>query len=175
MSLNNYEKYQTIALRFMAMIIDSIVLIPLWLFGSYLNSSVGSTSLSTFVINSLIGLAAVFYYILMHAFFGRTIGKMLMKVRVVDVFETSINLGQSAIRSLPQLVPLLVTLSFENPQGWSGNATQWDVQLAASLKFLLTIFLLVWTVLNVLIALSGDKHRALHDYLAGTIVVKTNV
>src|SRR5688500_17287016 len=104
MSLNNsLEKYQTIGSRCVALIIDSIVLIPLWGLGSLINSSVGSTSLSTFVISTLASLTAVFYNILMHALFGQTLGKMLVKVKVLDISEVPINLGQAAIRSLPQL------------------------------------------------------------------------
>jgi len=176
MSLNNsLDKYQTIGSRFVALIVDSIVLIPLMLFGSYLAYYIGNSSLIIFAVNTLFGLISVFYYILMHARYGQTLGKMLMKVKVVDISETPINLGQAAIRSLPQLIPVIVAIGFENPRGLSGNSSQWDVQLAESLNFLLTISILIWTVLNIIIALFGEKHRALHDYMAGTIVVKTNV
>src|SRR5688500_11811967 len=106
MSLNNsLDKYQTIASRIVALIVDSIVLIPLWVLSSLINSAAGSTSLSTFIVSTLSSFTAVFYVILMHAFFGQTLGKILMKIKVVDISEVSVNLGQAAMRSLPQLIP----------------------------------------------------------------------
>lgn len=33
----------------------------------------------------------------------------------------------------------------------------------------------IWNIADVIVALSTEKHRALHDYIAGTVVVKTNV
>ncbi len=175
MSLNNSDKYHTFAFRCVALIVDTIVLIPLTVFGSYLAHSSGKSSLTIFAVSSVIGLLSVFYYILMHARYGQTLGKMLVKVKVVDISEVPINLGQAAIRSLPQLIPVICAIGFENPRGLSGNSSQWDAQLAESLNFLLTISIFIWTVLNIIVAAASEKHRALHDYIAGTVVVRTNV
>ena len=41
-------------------------------------------------------------------------------------------------------------------------------------QFLLAISL-IWTVLEILTMLTNDKRRALHDYIAGTVVVKVDV
>lgn len=172
---NNSDKYHTFAFRAVALIIDIIVLIPLTASGSYLAYSIGNTPLMHFAVSSLIALLSVFYYILMHALFGQTLGKMLVKVKVVDISHSPINLGQAAIRSLPQLIPLIFAMGFENPRGLSGNSSQWDAQLAESLKFLLMISISIWTVLNIIIAAAGEKHRALHDHIAGTVVIRTNV
>lgn len=176
MSLNNsLDKYQTISSRFVALIVDCIVLFPLMAAGSYLTYFIGTSAVIIFAVNALLGLISVFYYILMHALFGQTLGKMLVKIKVLDISEAPLNLGQAAIRSLPQLIPVIIAIGFENPGGLSGNSSQWDAQLTEAMNFLLTISILIWTVLNIIIAVSGEKHRALHDYMAGTIVVKTNV
>jgi uncharacterized RDD family membrane protein YckC len=175
MSLTNSDKYHTFAFRCVALIVDTIVLIPLTVFGSYLVNYFDKSSLTIFSVSSLLGLLSVFYYILMHALFGQTLGKMLMKVKVVDISQSPINLGQAAIRSLPQMIPVIIAIGFENPRGLSGNWSQWEAQLGESLNVLLTISILIWTVLNIIVAAASEKHRALHDYMAGTIVIRTNV
>lgn len=170
------NKYQTIFLRFIALIIDCILLIPLWFFGLDVSSGFVknglSQELSIFTVSILFWLFFNSYYILMHAFFGQTIGKLLTGVKVVSSAEMKINLGQSMVRSLPHIIPIIILLGFNSRHLLTGETNQKDIQVANAVASLLNIGVLIWTVLNIIVALSDDKHRALHDYFAGTIVVK---
>lgn len=48
--------------------------------------------------------------------------------------------------------------------------------LAASTAFwLLALIPLVWFVAEVLTMLTNERRRALHDFIAGTVVIRTNV
>lgn len=173
------RKYQTIFLRFIATIIDSILLISLGFFVLDLSKTfvndVFSRKLSTFTVGILFWLFFNLYYVLMHAFFGRTLGKLLTGVKVVDSAEMKINFGQAMVRSLPQMIPVIIILGFNSRYLMTGETNQEDAQIANSVESLVSIAILVWTALNIIIALSDDKHRALHDYFAGTAVIKTNV
>ena len=170
------SKYQTIYLRFGALIIDYLLLIPFVALGNYISSnlySVGlSSSFSVFAVSLGIWAVYTFYFISMHAFFGKTLGKMFVGVKVVNSVERKINFGQSMIRSLPQIIPVIIILGFNSHYLMTGETNQKEIQIANSVESLLSIAVLLWTILNIIVALSDDKHRALHDYFAGTIVVK---
>lgn len=170
------DKYQTIFLRCIAFIIDCFLLIPLGFFFPDISSAFVknglSQELSIFTVSILFWLFFNFYYILMHAFFGRSVGKFLAGIKVVNSAEMKINLGQSMVRSLPQIIPVIIILGFNSRYLLTGETNQKDIQVASAVGSLLNIAILLWTVLNIIVALSDDKHRALHDYFAGTIVVK---
>ncbi|MCY9824847.1 RDD family protein [Vibrio chagasii] len=85
--------------------IDSIVFLPLEWIDNYVLSGVISSGgvFAWGVVNSLIG---VTYYVGMHAKFGQTIGKMVTRVKVVDVSESrNLTLKQSCMRDI---VPIML-------------------------------------------------------------------
>jgi uncharacterized RDD family membrane protein YckC len=173
------DKYQTIFLRFVALIIDYLLLIPI-MYSSlqlkpYLFENGFSADLSTFVVTKLSLILYTLYYVLMHGFFGQTLGKMVVGVKVVDTADVKINIGQSLIRSLPQIILIIITLGFNSRYLMSGETNQKESQIAAAVESLLSIAVLLWTVLNIIVTLSSNKHEALHDLFAGTVVVKTKV
>ncbi len=173
------DKYQTIFLRFIALIIDYLLLIPLLYFSSDLTATFikngFSPEIATFAAYTSIWTFFVSYYVLMNAFFGRTFGKMLVRVKIVDTSERKINLGQSLIRSLPQIIPIIIILGFNSHYLMTGETNQKEIQIAGAVESLLNIAVLLWTIFNIIAALSDDKYRALHDYFAGTIVIKNKV
>lgn len=159
----------------MALIVDYIVLIPLMLLGYFLNSASGYAPYTIFIVNVLVGVISAFYYILMHTFYGQTLGKMLMKVKVLDVKEYKVTFAQAFFRSLPQLIPVFVIIGFAHPQFLAGNVSEFEKFLGDFVKVVSSTLLPVWHLADVIVALSTDKHRALHDFIAGTVVIKTNV
>jgi uncharacterized RDD family membrane protein YckC len=156
------EKYQTFWRRFWASLIDSLILLPLTWLAAFVFSFIGVLA------PLLAGFVSVFYYVLMHFYYGQTVGKMALKVKVVDDFEAPINLGQSLLRNLPQLFPVMFAVSFST----AGNTS--DVLLV----FLVTViqgFLTMFSLADMIVCLANEKRRALHDFIAGTVVIRTDV
>ena len=142
---------------------------------TYLVESGFSSNSLSFITNILISIIYTLYYVLMHGFFGQTFGKMVVGVKIIDTSETKINFGQSVIRSFPQIIPIIITLGFNSKQLISGMSNQKDIQIADSVQTLLILTIFLWTFFNIIVAVSTDKHHALHDLFAGTVVVKTKV
>jgi uncharacterized RDD family membrane protein YckC len=105
---------------------------------------------------------------------------MVTKVQVLDFgTERKITWRQAWIR---EGIPMLLSLGF---LGWevslilSGSLAPGDLvtgeALAASKGFwILTALPGLWFVAEVLTMLTNEKRRALHDLIAGTVVVRTN-
>jgi uncharacterized RDD family membrane protein YckC len=108
-------------------------------------------------------LSFMLYVILMHWKFGATLGKMAMNLKVVDHgTEGAINLWQSTVR---EIVPLIVVLiSFV------------ELFVFKSISFTLSNFAdnvnSWWALIEIGTALFNPKRRALHDFMAKTIVVR---
>lgn len=157
------EKYETFWRRAGAAFLDSVVLIPVnWgvsLFVMFMNSPslVFSWGLPAFI--------AALYYILMHYYRGQTLGKMAVKVKVLDDSETPINLGQAILRSLPQLLVPMFAVSFSTADESAG-------ELIAMWTGVIYGFTVVFWLADVIVCLASEKRRALHDFIAGTVVVK---
>jgi uncharacterized RDD family membrane protein YckC len=117
----------------------------------------------------------------LHARYGQTIGKMATKVRVVNFrTEGKISWARAWLR---EGIPLLLSLGFvgyevyailtgritpsalENGQAYNENGSLWWLSVIPSL----------WFLAEVLTMLTNRKRRALHDFIAGTVVVRTNI
>ena len=112
------------------------------------------------------------YSVVMHARFGQTVGKMVARVKVLDVSEERLPSFQQAylreigtlvigVFGLMYLIHLIVLGTYDPSaefEGLPGDIMSW----AFAGWFLLEIFTM-WT---------NDKRRALHDYIAGTVVVR---
>lgn len=176
MSINNYsDKYQTIGARFWALVIDGIITIPIAIGGVFLGSIVGFSPLTSFIGNVLIAVFSALYNILLHGFYGQTLGKKVMKVKVVDSSENDINLGQAALRYVPNLIPLFILVGFGHPQFLAGNVGKLELYLGSILVTASQIFMPLWTIADIIVCFSSSKHRALHDFIAGTVVIKTDI
>jgi uncharacterized RDD family membrane protein YckC len=158
------DKYETFWRRVGAAILDSILLF-------LINWSV-SAAVMIFIpfgmgIWAFQGFISASYYILAHAYGGQTMGKMATKVEVLDDSETPITLGQSILRSLPQLLLPMFAVSFST----AGESAAESIATWASVIYGFTG---LFSLLNVIVCLSNDKRRALHDFIAGTVVVRTD-
>jgi uncharacterized RDD family membrane protein YckC len=163
------EKYQTLRRRFGALVIDSILLGIGNLIISYaLRLLIESNPTILWIAISLLNLMTVFYFILLHNFYGQTIGKKIAGVKVIDDSESPINFGQSVLRSLPQLIPALFTLTIINPNLYAEEGTS---IISSIILYAAGIF----NIFDIVVCLVNEKHRALHDYIAGTIVIRTDV
>lgn len=168
----NIEIYKTISRRFFAILIDGLIFLPLIYAESFLTTSEIPKAIS------IIGLILYYavshcYSIIFHAYFGQTVGKMFMKVRVLDLNGEQITLKQAIFRDIQYFIFSFCFISSEIIQistvGIDENfrGTTLDYVIIALFSF--------WAVAEIIVMLSNEKRRTIHDYIAGTVVVKTNI
>ena len=167
------NKYKTFWRRFWALIIDLILLSPLAFVG--LSASVGSDGpdLQRIAwIQQSIGLIVIVYFVLMHAFFGQTLGKMAVGAKVLTAdSEKAIGLRHALLRDSVPLAFLVFTATYLAYYGITTEAASPSAtaqQLVASAS----IAEAVWAVAELLTMLFNKKRRAVHDFIAGTVVVR---
>lgn len=164
------EKYQITRERFWASVIDGIVIIPIVVLNEYISENQTS---DVVLIASLIIFTAVtyLYSVVMHAFFGQTIGKMLMRIRVFDVLEIPITFRQAVLRDI---VPLIAGVALLCADVYFISTDRQNPDEYDAFYNIANNILLAWTVLELVSMLTNEKRRSIHDFIAGTVVVKIN-
>ena len=173
------ERYSTFGPRFWTGSVDSCVLWPLGFVTTVLLSLDIPKVLAALLV-VVESLAWLIYTVVMHARYGQTVGKMVTKVRVVDFrTEGCISWQQAWLR---EGIPMVLSFGFV---GWqlflilTGSLNPGAVASGETLTnskgfWLLTALPGLWFLAEVLTMLTNDKRRALHDFIAGTVVVRTN-
>jgi len=163
-------KYQTFVLRFAAGFIDGLILMPIdlvdyWAFAP-------ERPIGLVIVWALISFPSLWLYsVLMHGFYGQTIGKRLAGVKVLDVSERPISMRQAFLRDSVYIglntIGLFRFLYFR----LVGELP--DTQMMNIVGYLVGYAALGWFLLEILTTLTNKKRRALHDFIAGTVVVRT--
>ncbi len=186
------EKYHTFWPRFLGPHIDRMALwIPLAL-APYLIAQHYDFDLSaiqtTYIVITILHFV---YSICFHALFGGTLGKLGTKLRVVRAKdETPISWVHAILRDLIPL-SLSITISVMAIQLFDHAApteTNQDilamaedrqslpsVHPASETLAYLGLIILGWYLLELVTMLTNSKRRALHDFIAGTVVVRINL
>lgn len=159
-------RYSTFLPRVIAGIIDFLTLVVLTNLTSFLFAS-SSTNDNPLV--EAINIVLIFSYpILMHGYFGQTIGKFFLSLHVVqNTNETSICMKQAFIRdSIPiyfWLTPVIILNIIPSSD---------SLLLLVLLGF--PVVGIIWATLEILSMLLNKKRRSIQDLIAGTVVIKAN-
>jgi uncharacterized RDD family membrane protein YckC len=173
-------RYSTFGPRFWTGTIDALVLWPI----GFITWTLSSLSIPNGLAALLIiveNLAWLFYTVVMHGRYGQTVGKMVTKVRVVDFrTEGRISWRQAWLREgIPMLLSLGMVVQEVAAMLKESESTQAVTRgqaLVATKPFNLLLELPGWWfVAEAVTMLTNEKRRALHDFIAGTIVVRTNI
>ena len=163
-------RYNTFFQRFWAGWIDGLVLLMLTIGFELLAGLMPESTARALVMFS--AFSPYFYSVVLHSLYGYTIGKAMMGVKVVKVEdESKIDFRHALVRDLVPIVLLVVSLIalpgvIEPGQHYKLAATPVFYQIAVWAS-------LVWFLLEIGTMLLDEKRRALHDYMAGTVVVKS--
>ena len=161
-----YRRYQTTRPRFTAALIDGVLLIVVITLLEFLAIGDWSASLISFISLAL----PVAYSILMHARYGQTLGKMALAIKILDKEEkTGISIGQAVLRSIGPLVYVVFFLLNTLVAAMLGPDS---FEFTSILLLVLQIVYWCWGILEIVTMLFDDKSRALHDYIAGTVVIR---
>jgi uncharacterized RDD family membrane protein YckC len=166
------EKYQTFTPRLFALIIDALIFFPLYFLDNWIKYEVNSVP-AILALWLLVSTAMhPVYSILMHGLYGQTLGKMAMKVKVVDAFEKPITFHHALLRELPYLSFTFSSIFFTMSQSF--NSVEAPGFLPSAGDIILSL-MIVWSIADIAVLFISDKRRSLHDFIAGTVVIRTNV
>ena len=169
-------KYQTFWRRFSAGWIDTAIFLPLFFVDRWVWKNLSQQPLALipwFLFDSVVGLA---YSILCHGLWGQTVGKRLLGIRVLDVSEAKLSLMQAALRDLFLLISLAASLVTNLPAVARGQDPYDQAKLAHDGLPLMALLFgyasLGWFIAELATMLFNDKRRAVHDYIARSVVVR---
>jgi len=172
-------KYRTIVPRFCACFVDMCVFIPLTVFMNWIWAHYQDIPLMVVILVYILSTASYYLYsIYFLGKYGQTPGKMLLKIKVFDISEMShITYYQALKRDIVPLVATLIQLPFSIYQIINGTYISINphIQFDTYNLILLGCMLFVaftWFALDILTAVFSSKHRAIHDFIAGSVVVK---
>ena len=173
-------RYSTFGPRFWSGFVDSSVMFPLgFIISGLLLLNIPKALAAVLIVVE--NLAWLVYTVVMHARFGQTVGKMATKVRVVD-FRTEGNISwqQAWLREGIPMALSLFFLGWEVLQILNGTLNpravhSGEAATASNSFWILMALPGLWFVAEVLTMLTNDKRRALHDFIAGTVVVRINL
>jgi uncharacterized RDD family membrane protein YckC len=123
------------------------------------------------------------YFVIGHGVWGRTIGKLVVGTRVVALDGSRITWRQSFLRSAVDIL-LLVPVCYVYVRGYASLPSGDYTHLSPRDKYQLLNSLwpqwyhalhkvhMGWTLSEFIVILLNKQRRALHDYIAGTVVVQ---
>lgn len=167
--------------RFGAYWIDVLIFVPMAVISYYLSETSRYFHLYAYVPGLLIGLLLHVYMVTRY---GGTPGKLLLKIRIAMLDGTPITLNAAFVRysvlfvlsALSSLALVIAALKMTDDVyftlGYMAR-TKAMVELAPSWYQFITIAIQVWVWSEFISMLFNKKRRALHDFMAGTVVVRS--
>jgi uncharacterized RDD family membrane protein YckC len=140
-----------------------VLLLPLAIAADAMTESkISETQQNAFF--AILNLANIVYFVILHGLYGQTAGKYLTGVRVVRPDDSPIGFSRAIVRNLPQIVLVSVSLlPFMNIE--LGGAP--DAPITP-----ISILIALWGLADVMVFIFHPQGRALHDLIAGTVVVR---
>lgn len=166
------ERYQTFARRIMAVIVDTAVFIPFVIFEIFFISE--ETPFGFALLWILVPSIIYFcYYIGLHWIYGQTLGKMVARVKVLDLRGSPISFTQSCLREVFYILfeAFHIAIGLYFLQIGLGPISEAESELSSYA----IVIAAIWGILNVIVCLKSPKNRAVHDMIAGTVVVRVDV
>ncbi|MBD5779916.1 RDD family protein [Pelagicoccus sp. NFK12] len=159
------ERYSTFWPRFLSPFIDGAIL---WPVTSLLPVIIYDVLPAAYItVNVFVTLFFYGYSIYFHGNFGGTIGKLKCGIRVVDAkTERPIGMPQAFLRDA---VPLLLSVALYVVAFTQTGVSHFEESIYISW---VPMVMGLWFLAEIVTMLTNDKRRALHDFIAGTVVIR---
>jgi len=173
-SSNDTVVYATFMQRMYAFMVDCLVFIPLNLLGNF-----NTLAIKSFTLSIVITIVWWIYKPVMEWKFGATLGKMALKIRVVDESLQDISFNQAALRFLPyfavSLSLLFSTFALFNVVGfYEANTLEEFQQLQEYLPnnstATIAIFFFIFSCSSIML---DEKKQSIHDRISQTYCILT--
>ncbi len=169
------KKFRTFWRRVWAGAIDSMVFWPLFLIHNRIWTTLKDYPVLLLFWFILSSIAIHIYDIVLHGLFGQTLGKMAVNVKVINVTGDKLSMSQAFRRDMVPLLFFALSLAFDAPKILHGIYPQNPAFVKFDFAFFLTFFTgMGWFFAEVVTMLTNKRRRAIHDYIAGSVVVKTD-
>jgi len=175
-------KYAGFWVRVSASFIDFIIIAPIILL---VFMSAGTSNILAILIPVPVTFFYSFYFVYFNKRYGATIGKKLMKIKIVKLDGKKIGWKEAILRNSVEIildiiatVGIIIGLSNFNSQEFY-SLGYFDrlyslIELPPNWEQSINRFNDVWVISEFATLLTNPKRRALHDFLAGTIVIHVN-
>ena len=165
--------------RFCAGFADALIIMPLVFLFNWLE---GFDRTLAIILTILWSILFAMYTVYFNARFGGTLGKLAVGIRITKPDGSRINWNDAWKRSSVDLVFASVALIFGvwgltkvDPEGYAsvGWMERGDMVMEHVPAWYATIIILqqVWIYSEVVVVLFNKRKRALHDFIAGTVVI----
>ena len=165
-------KYRTFWPRFWAGWVDGLVFLPL----SAVNLVAfrdGVPVLLRTVWYLTYSFAFISYVVWMHGRYGQTLGKMATHVKVLDVAESKLSGKQAFMREIVPIVLTVIVVIHDLPSVLSGaNPNRPATPRLPIFYWIAFAASFGWFAAELLTMLTNDKRRAVHDFIAASVVVR---
>lgn len=165
--------------RFAAGLVDLLTLIPLMALTEW---AYGHSYATALLLEIPLALAFASYNIYFIGHGGQTPGKMALRIKVISVDGTDAGFHRALMRHLVDLIFSLITSALSIYAFISFTASEYDVLPFAEKMELInkhtpllaeTVVTLtfLWIASELVVLFFNAKRRAIHDFIAGTVVV----
>lgn len=161
------DKYDTFWRRFVAGLLDGIVLVPIGLIITLTQTdNILNLIFGTVVMHTVVYAYSVFF----HWRSGQTFGKKWTNIRVVDKAETRLLTFEQSFRrdSIPIFLETIGILFISFQIVKIGHLPPKNSLITQIVDWLGVL----WFVLEIVTMMTNDKRRALHDLLADSVVIR---
>ncbi|MBI2440693.1 MAG: RDD family protein [Lentisphaerae bacterium] len=169
------NKYGTFWRRFWAGWVDSFVFLPVYIVNIHVMNCASSMPVIFFALWYVtMSFLWYGYSICLHGKYGQTLGKMALKVKVLDVSESrQIGFKQAIMRDAPPLILTIALLPHDLNQIFNGTSYMLHKgAMPDKVSIVLGFIAVGWGLLEVITMLSNSKRRAIHDFIAKSVVVR---
>lgn len=171
------RKYRTFWRRFFAEFVDALVLLPVSLITVWVWRHAAAVPLPLLALHYLVSSLLIYIYeIYFLGTHGQTLGKMALGVVVMDVSEQRhVSYRQALLRNVAPLAVTLLLLPYQLFQILTGRFyLLHSGGRPDAVSWISNLILMLWFLLEIVTMLFSSKRRALHDIIAGSVVVKAS-
>ena len=164
--------------RLLANLVDMLALAPVMAIDWWTSSS----KTMSLVLLIPLSVAGPIYSVSMHARWGQTLGKMVARIRVTTLSGGRISWREAILREgvtiafngIATVSTMLAMLRLPE-SAWGRGVSEMNTQLGSAQPIWgewATLATTIWFWGELLVLLFNKKRRALHDFIAGTVVVR---
>jgi len=165
-------EYQTFWRRLGSGLIDAVVFLPIALLDWWIWAHVSSVAVLVFwhVLHMNLSLA---YSVIGLAVWGQTVGKRVTGIKVLQVSRERLGLKRALLRDSPWFAIGILGLAADLPKVMAGiNPAHAHAKDPGTLGLIVIWGGTAWFVLELGTMLLNQKRRAIHDLIAGSVVVR---
>jgi len=189
----NSDIYPDLAARFVALILDGLFAFAIFIPFDFFEGYSKNIHLYSILFNLVV---LFFYHVYLVQRYGGTPGKLILGIKIIKLNTQPITWHEAILRYLVQLAKVILTAGLaiyainlaDNAHyvslGWLHRSSYLSsfypdlIQIKILGKTFMHIHWVTqlfgfWTIAEIIAVFTNHRKRAVHDYIAGTVVVKT--